>query len=81
MGTRSSIARLTAEPIAPEEESIRSNAGDSLSSSVTAPSPPRIESVRATFRISDTASFIRVIAGWDLHPKALRRNLATKAHL
>jgi len=69
-GTSPAIALLTAVPIAPEELSTFSSAGESRSSSVTAPSAARTGSRRATFRISLTACLTRWMAGRDLQPKA-----------
>ena len=71
---------LTAVPMAPDELSTFSKAGETRSRSATAPSAPRIGSMRATSLISVSASCSRVIAGWDFHPKACRRNRALKRH-
>jgi hypothetical protein len=61
MGTRAEIALLTAVPIAPEELSTLSSAGESRSMRATAPSAASTASERATFLISATASFTRRI--------------------
>jgi hypothetical protein len=53
------MAWFTAVPIAPEELSTCSSAGDILSRNNTAPSAARTGSVRRTFLISDTASRTR----------------------
>lgn len=71
------MALLTAVPMAPEEPSMRSKAGESLSKRRTTPSAARILSVRPTFLISETASLIRLLAGCDFQPKACRRKRAT----
>jgi len=68
MGTKASIALLTAFPMAPDELSTCSSAGDTLSRKRTAPSAASVGSRRATFLISETASFTRFTAGWDLQP-------------
>jgi hypothetical protein len=81
IGTSSAIALLTAVPIAPEELSTCSSAGERRSSRVTAPSAASTGSPRATILISLTACFTRWIAGDDLQPKAWRRNRAVNAHL
>src|ERR1700686_2636885 len=66
--------------MAPDELSMFSRAGDIRSSNATAPSAPRIGSMREICLISETASCSRAIAGCDLHPKACRRNRALKRH-
>jgi len=71
-GTSCSIAWWTAVPIAPEELSTCSSAGETRSRKVTAPSAPSNGSRRATPLISVTACFTRWTAGWDLQPKACR---------
>ena len=71
--TSSSMAWFTAVPMAPEELSTCSRAGDTRSRNSTAPSAARPGSRRAAFWISLTACLMRWIAGWDLHPKAPRR--------
>jgi hypothetical protein len=81
MVTRVSIALFTAAPIAPEELSTCANAGDTFSRNSTAPSAARTGFLRAIFFISATASFTRVRAGCERHPKAFLRNLAAKFHL
>jgi hypothetical protein len=65
-GTSSSIVRLTALLVAPNE----------LSTCSTAPSAASAGSLRFTFLISATASCTRAIAGCELQPKALRRKCA-----
>jgi len=57
--TNSSMARFTAVPIAPDELSMCSSAGETFSKNSTAPSAARTESVRRTLLISDTASCTR----------------------
>src|SRR5438105_2331401 len=81
IGTRSSIARLTADPMAPEELSTRSRAGDRRSSRQTAPSAASAGSRRATFLISLTACFSRWMAGCDLQPNADRRKRALNSQV
>jgi len=80
-GTSSAIARFTAIPIAPDELSTCSRAGESRSRSRTTPSAATSSSWRATFRISETASFTRRIAGSERQPKAPRRNRDWNWHL
>lgn len=75
-GTRAMSAALTAEPMAPEEPSIFSSAGERRSMKRTAPSAASTGSFFATFLISATAFLMRVIAGWDFQPKAPRRKRA-----
>jgi len=70
MGTSSAIVWLTAVPMAPDELSTFSKAGEIRSNNATAPSAPRIGSMRATCLISETASCSRAIAGCDLHANA-----------
>ena len=79
--TSSRMAWLTAVPMAPEELSTCSSAGETFSSKRTAPSAARRGSLRAVFLISETASFTRWMAGWDLQPNELRRKRGAKAHL
>jgi len=67
------MARLTALPIAPDELSTCSSAGEMRSSSAIAPSAASIGSSRAACVISASASWSRVIAGCDFHPKACLR--------
>ena len=81
ISTSAAMALFTAVPIAPEELSTCSIAGDTFSRKSTAPSAPRSGSLRATFLISETASLIRVIAGRDFHPNARRRKRARNVHL
>jgi hypothetical protein len=76
IGTSSSIALWTAVPIDPEELSTDSSTGEMRSSRVTAPSPASTGFLRATLLISLTASLTRWTAGWDRHPKAVRRKRA-----
>ena len=80
-GTSASIARFTAVPIAPDELSTCSSAGESFSSKDTAPSAATTGSLRATCRISVMASFRRWTGSADFQPKAPRRNRAGKVHL
>lgn len=81
IGTSSAMAWLTAVPIAPEELSTFSSAGESRSMKATAPSAASTDSVRATCLISETASRIRTIARYDFQPNAWRRNRALNCHL
>ena len=77
-----STTRAVALPSAPLELSIRLTAGESFSSSSTAPSPANAGSARATRSISPTTSFRRSMAlRVPLQPKALRRKLALKAQV
>lgn len=78
---RTSMALFTAVPIAPEELSTWDNAGDTFSRKSTAPSAARTGSLRAVFFISATASFTRISAGCERHPKAFRRKRVAKFHL
>ena len=79
-GANFSTTPLVALPSAPLELSIWLTAGESFSSSSTAPSPANAGSVHATRSISPTASFRRSMAlRVPLHPNALRRKLALKA--
>ena len=81
-GTIFSTTPLVALPSAPLELSIWLTAGESFSSSSTAPSPASVGSVRAMRSISPTASFRRSMAlRVPLHPNALRRKLALKAQV
>jgi hypothetical protein len=80
IGTSSAIALLTAVPMAPEELSTCSSAGESRSSRVTASSAARMRSVRVICLISLTASLTRCTADWDLQPNALRRKRALNCH-
>jgi hypothetical protein len=73
MAASSSTAWLTTFPMAPEEPSTCSSAGDTRSRNSTAPSAPSTGSRRATFVISLTACLTRWIAGGDFQPKAPRR--------
>ena len=77
-GTSSAMVRLTALPIAPDELSTCSSAGEMRSSSAIAPSAATIGSSRATCLISASASWSRVIAGCDFHPKACLRKRVLK---
>lgn len=74
------MARFTAEPIAPDEESTRSSAGDTRSKKITAPSAPSSGSLFATRLISATASFTRLSAGCDFQPNARRRKRDLNVH-
>jgi hypothetical protein len=67
------MALFTAVPMAPEELSTCSSAGDTRSRNRTAPSAARTGSRRATFLISLTACRTRWIAGCDFQPNARRR--------
>ena len=79
-GTILSTTPAVALPSAPLELSMPFTAGESFSSSSTAPSPAIAGSVRATRSISPTASFRRSTAlRVPLHPNPLRRKLALKA--
>ena len=80
IGTNSEIAWFTTVPIAPDELSTRSRAGERRSRKVTAPSAASTGSRRATFFISLTASFTRWMAGCDLQPNAERRKRALNSH-
>ena len=64
------MALLTAEPSAPDELSTCASAGESFSSSVTAPSAASSGSLRATCLISDKASLIRWIGVSERQPNA-----------
>lgn len=67
--TNTPMALYTAVPRAPDEESTCCKAGHNFSISLMAPSAPVNGSVRATFRISETASLIRWQANLDpFHP-------------
>ena len=68
-------------PMAPEELSTCSRAGESFSKSNTTPSAPSRGFLRAIFFISDTASLTRFIAGCERQPKACRLKRARKVHL
>ena len=68
ISTSAAMALFTAVPMAPDELSTRSIAGDTFSKKSTAPSAPRSGSFRATFLISETASLMRLMAGCDFHP-------------
>src|SRR3990172_7504550 len=81
IGTSVSIARLTAEPMAPDELSTCSRAPDTFSSKITAPSAPRILSLRAAALISATASLMRLIGTSERHPNAFARNRDRKVQL
>jgi hypothetical protein len=81
IGAMASIARLTAEPMAPDELSTWTNAGESFTRNVTAPSAARTGSLRATFLISAIASLIRWIGASDRQPKAWRRKRPANCHL
>ncbi len=81
MGTSARRALLTAVPIAPEELSTCSSAGERRSRKLTAPSAASTGSRRATCLISLTASFTRWTAGCDLQPKAWRLKRALNSHL
>ena len=70
IGTRASMARFTALPIAPDELSTCSSAGDSFSRKVTAPSAARTLSERATFLISVIASLMRLMGKSERQPNA-----------
>ena len=67
-------------PMAPDELSTSSIAGETRSRKSTAPSAASGGSVRATFLISRTASLIRSIAGCDFHPKLQRRKRVLNSH-
>src|SRR5216683_2205506 len=81
MGTSWAIALLTAVPIAPDELSTFSRAGEIRSSSSTPPPAANNGSRRAVFLISLTACLIRTMAGCDRHPNAWRRKRAWNSHL
>src|SRR5690606_13602290 len=78
---RSSMARFTAVPMAPDEPSTCSIAGDTRSRKSTAPSAASTGSWRATFLISLTACLMRWMAGCDFQPKAWRRKRVLSSHL
>src|SRR5262245_42557881 len=81
IGTSVSIARLTAVPMAPEELSTCSRAPDTFSRKITAPSAPRILSLRVAFLISATAFLMRLIGRSERHPNALARKRDRKVQL
>ena len=58
-----------------------SSADDTISKNNTAPSTPRAGALRAALVISDTASRIRLMAGYERPPKELRRKWLRKTHL
>ncbi|WP_217909812.1 hypothetical protein [Pseudenhygromyxa sp. WMMC2535] len=66
--TSAAMALFTAAPMAPDELSTCSMAGETFSRKSTAPSAARSGFLRASFLISETASLIRLIAGCDFHP-------------
>ena len=68
--TSASTALLTAVPMAPDELSTCSSAGETFSRKSTAPSTASTLFVRPIFLISETASLMRLMAGCDLQPKA-----------
>jgi hypothetical protein len=63
IGTSSAMAFLTAAPMAPEELSTCSIAGETRSRNPIAPSAASIGLFFATLLISETACLMRVIAG------------------
>jgi hypothetical protein len=67
---------LTALPIAPDQLSTCSNAGETFSKNSTAPSAASTELLRRTLLTSAIASCTRAIAGCERQPKALRRKRA-----
>ena len=75
------MALLTAVPMAPEELSTFSSAGERRSMKMTAASAASTGSVRAACLISETASRIRTIGGCDFHPNACRRNRVLNCHV
>lgn len=79
MGAKASIALFTALPIDPDELSTCSIAGERRTRNFTAPSAPRTGCLRATALISETASRIRLMAGWDFQPKVWRRKRAANS--
>jgi hypothetical protein len=81
IGTSVSMARLTAEPIAPEELSTASSAGESFSSRDTAPAAASAGSLRAICLISEVASLMRRIGLSERQPNALRRKRAENFHV
>ena len=81
IGMRSTSAWFTAVPMAPDELSTCSIAGERRSIKETAPSAASTGSFRATFLISACACLMRPIAGCDLHPNAWRRNRGLNSHL
>lgn len=82
IGTRVSIARLTADPSVPDELSTCSSAGDSRSIRRMAPSAAVIGSLREADLISATASLIRAAAvGEDLQEKVFGRMRLGNCHL
>src|ERR1035437_2233325 len=80
IGTRTSIARLTAVPIAPDELSMFSSDGESWVRNNTVPSAASIGSLRLTALISVRASLMRVMAGSDRQPNAPRRKREANVH-
>jgi len=76
------MARLTAVPIAPDELSTCSRAGESRSIRRTAPSAAAAGSLRETVLISEMASLIRVAAvDEDFQVKELGRIRVGNSHL
>jgi hypothetical protein len=81
IGTKVSIALFTAVPMAPDELSTCSRAGESYSRNFIAPSAASTGSLRATCLISSAASLIRLIGVSERHPKACRRKRDVNSHL
>ena len=80
IGTKTSTAALTAAPIAPDDPSTLAMAAEIFSRNIIDPSAPRIGFFRAVFLISESASRMRRIAGWERHPKAPFRKRGAKVH-
>lgn len=79
IGTSTSMARVTAEPMAPDELSIFGRAGDAFCRNNTAPSAARSTSFLLMALISTIASLMRAMAGSDRQPKAPRRKRGANA--
>jgi len=80
IGTKTPTAALTAAPIAPDDPSTLAMAAEIFSRNKIDPSAPRIGFFRAIFLISESASRMRRIAGWERHPKAPFRKRGPKVH-
>jgi hypothetical protein len=78
---QASIARLTAVPMAPDELSTCSRAGETFSRKRTAPVAASAGSFFATFWISAVASRTRCTAGCERQPNACLRKRGANAHL
>jgi len=81
IGTSEVIVLFTAVPVAPDELSTISRAGDRRRRNAMAPSAASTGSLRAIVLISATAFLIRAIAGRERQPKARRRKRDSNSHL